>query len=206
MNGFVSSLLITGCFFLQSEIYGQHVDINIVKSMNNNQSLDKTNYCRFSDKSISFINVGAPVAVFAAGLIRHDKKLQKNAAYMMGAFILSATVTRTTKMIIKRKRPYEDYTTITKLSSGGGYSFPSGHTSSAFTTATSLSLYFPKWYVIAPACLWASGAGIARIYQGVHYPSDVLAGAIVGVGSAIISYKAQQWFDKKPKRKAHRIL
>ena len=80
------------------------------------------------------------------------------------------------------------------------YSFPSGHTSSAFCTATSLSLLFPKWYVAVPSYLYAATVGYARMYQGVHYPSDVLVGALVGAGSAWISYKVEKWMDKKHKQ------
>jgi undecaprenyl-diphosphatase len=38
------------------------------------------------------------------------------------------------------------------------------------------------------------------MYQGVHYPSDVLVGALVGAGSAWLSYKVEKWMDKKHKK------
>jgi undecaprenyl-diphosphatase len=114
---------------------------------------------------------------------------------MTGAFVLSSVITQVTKNIVKRERPFDKYSFIVKRSSGGGYSFPSGHTSAAFTTATSLSLLFPKWYVVVPAYLWAGSVGYARMYQGVHYPSDVLAGALVGAGSAWLGWKVQKWMD-----------
>lgn len=78
---------------------------------------------------------------------------------------------------------------------------PSGHTSTAFATATSLSLAYPKWYVVAPSFVWAGAIGYSRMHLGVHYPSDVLAGAIVGSGSAYLTYKANQWINKKRKKK-----
>jgi membrane-associated phospholipid phosphatase len=119
---------------------------------------------------------------------------------MAGAFFLSTAVTLTTKDIVKRDRPFVTYPFIIKRDAGGGYSFPSGHTSAAFTTATSLSLYFPKWYVILPSYLWAASVGYGRLYLGVHYPTDVLAGAVVGAGSAWLSWKVQKWMDKKHKK------
>jgi undecaprenyl-diphosphatase len=67
-------------------------------------------------------------------------------------------------------------------------SFPSGHTSSAFNTATFICLTYPKWYVIAPAALWATSVAYSRMYLGVHYPSDVLAGAVLGAGTAYLTY------------------
>ena len=74
-----------------------------------------------------------------------------------------------------------------------GFSFPSGHTSLTFSVATSLSLSCPKWYVIAPSMLWASSVAFSRLYLGVHYPSDVLTGMVVGVASGIFSH----WLSKR---------
>ena len=66
------------------------------------------------------------------------------------------------------------------------HSFPSGHTSTAFAIATSLSLSAREWYVAVPSLAWASAMGVARVWHGVHYPSDVLVGAGLGAGSAIL--------------------
>jgi undecaprenyl-diphosphatase len=79
-------------------------------------------------------------------------------------------------------RPFESYSDIIKKLDGGGASFPSGRTSAAFATATYLSLEYLKLYVIVPSYSWASSVGYSRMYLGVHYPSDVLGGMIVGVG------------------------
>jgi undecaprenyl-diphosphatase len=74
-----------------------------------------------------------------------------------------------------------------------GKSMPSGHTAFAFTTATSIYLAYPKWYVALPAFTWATAVGYSRMYLGQHYPSDVLMGAIVGGGSACLT----NWLNKK---------
>jgi len=58
-------------------------------------------------------------------------------------------------------------------------SFPSGHTANAFVTAAAVGYYFKKWLI--PAFLTACVAGLARIWLLVHYPSDVVAGAIFGI-------------------------
>ncbi len=59
-------------------------------------------------------------------------------------------------------------------------SFPSGHATLAFSAATSLSLSADLWFVTLPAMTWATAVAWARVRQGVHYPSDVLAGAALG--------------------------
>ena len=177
--------------------FSQNFDINLVKSINHNESTFKDNFLKATAQSVIVFNIAAPAGVLTAGLIKHDKQMQKDAVYMAGGFIVSAIVTQGLKKIIKRDRPFITYPFIIKKDAGGGYSFPSGHTTAAFCTATSLSLLFPKWYVIAPCYLYAATVGYARMYQGVHYPTDILAGAIVGAGSAFLSYKVEKWMNKK---------
>ena len=97
------------------------------------------------------------------------------------------------KRLVNRPRPYvavEGITARDREHQGDEifdpYSFPSGHTSSAFAVATSLSASYPKWYVIVPAMTWASAVGVSRSWLGVHYPSDVLVGAGLGAGTALL--------------------
>ena len=78
----------------------------------------------------------------------------------------------------------------------GSPSFPSGHTATAFALATSLSVKYPKWYVIAPSALWACSVGVSRMNEGVHYPSDVLAGAAIGAGCAVVNIYVNKWLNK----------
>jgi len=122
----------------------------------------------------------------------------KDKALCIGATVITASVIATIlKNTVKRERPFNSYPDIQKETSGGGYSFPSGHTSDAFSLATSVTLAYPKWYVIVPAYAWASAVGYSRMDLGVHYPSDVLMGAVTGAGSAYLCYKAQQWLHKR---------
>lgn len=68
-----------------------------------------------------------------------------------------------------------------------------------FALATSLSLSYPKWYIIVPSYAWAGSVGYSRMDLGVHYPSDVLAGAVIGAGSAWLTY----YINKKLIIKSH---
>ena len=194
---------------LSIHAFSQNWDIDLLTSINEKESSFKNSYCKVISNSVIVFNIAAPLSVFTAGVIKHNKQLKTDAAYMVGGYLVSSIVTQGLKAITQRPRPFITYPYIVKRTEGGGYSFPSGHTSSAFCTATSLSLLFPKWYVIAPCYLYAASVGYARMYQGVHYPTDVIAGAIVGAGSAWLAYSVEKWRAKKntaPKAKAPAAL
>lgn len=174
----------------------QNLDIDLLRKINldRNPALDPT--FKFVTNSVSPIGIGAPLIVTSIGFIQNDKSL-KNKGYYIGATLLtSAVLTTTLKFAIDRDRPFVTYPDIQKLTGAGSPSFPSGHTSEAFATATSLSIAFPKWYVIAPSFLWASAAGYSRMHLGVHYPSDVLVGALIGSGSAWLCHKLNKRYFK----------
>lgn len=187
--------------------FAQNADIDLLKSINKNETSFKNKYLELNASSVTAVSIAVPAGMAIAGFISHDKKLKMDALYSGAAFIASSIVTRATKSIVDRKRPFESYSFIIKRDDeAGGQSFPSGHTSAAFCTATSLSLRYRKWYVIAPAYIFAGSVGWARMYQGVHYPSDVLAGALVGACSAWLGYKAQKWISQKKEQKKKVIL
>lgn len=174
----------------------QNLDIDLLRKINldRNQALDPT--FKFVTNSVSPIGLGAPLIVTSIGFIQKDNTL-KNKGYYIGATLLtSAVLTTTLKFAIDRDRPFVTYPDIQKLTGAGSPSFPSGHTSEAFATATSLSFAFPKWYVIAPSFLWAGAAGYSRMHLGVHYPTDVLVGALIGSGSAWLCHVLNQRYFK----------
>ncbi len=197
-----SFLLIVFTASISVGIRAQSLDYKIIKECNietDMRHLDNT-FRFFSDQNKTFI-VGLPAVLLADGFIKKDKDLIRageNAFISLGA---STFVTWGLKYSIHRHRPFEKYPEVLKLSNGGGSSFPSGHTSAAFAVATSVSMCYHKWYVIAPCYLWASAVGFSRVALGVHYPSDVLAGALVGIGAAYITNKANHWLKKNKNRK-----
>jgi undecaprenyl-diphosphatase len=84
------------------------------------------------------------------------------------------------KEIFQRPRPCIALTNIiTPLGCNGTWSFPSNHAVNNFAAATFYFLLFPKlkWALFIPAALVA----ISRVYLGLHYPSDILGGAIIGI-------------------------
>ncbi len=80
---------------------------------------------------------------------------------------------------------------------GGDYGFVSSHASNSFAVATFISLFFKKrWLTISMFC-WAATVSYSRMYLGVHYPLDVIGGAILGTGIGIVVFYVEQWGYRK---------
>lgn len=196
------AVLFFSIMLLQVKLSAQNFDINTLQSINKNETAFKNTYFNTNADMVTPLSFGIPTGIAIAGFIKHDKKLQKDALYMAGSYIGSALVTYSIKHIVKRERPYQQYPAIIQRAGAeNNASFPSGHTSAAFCTATSVALRYRKWYFVVPSYLFATSVAWARMYQGVHYPSDVFIGAIVGAGSAWLGWKMQKWVKKKHQKK-----
>lgn len=184
-------------FLLSSQLFAQNLDINILKDIqsNRNQSSDHT-FETFS-KATYPISAAIPIGILGVGLIKKDKNLQRQGLAAGAGLVVSLGTSYILKKVVDRPRPFQEYPFIHPAVVETDPSFPSGHTTAAFAAATSLSLTARKWYVTVPAYLWAGTVAYSRLHLGVHYPSDVLAGALIGAGSAWASYKVNKWLQKK---------
>ena len=181
--------LITAC-----QLPAQNWDINTVKKVNGWKIHDLSQGLSHSG---IILPVGIPTALGIYALIEKDQPKLKEAIYIGTSVIEALGITYGMKYTFDRQRPFEKYPDrINPIDMEDSPSFPSGHTAAAFSLATSLSITYPKWYVIAPSAVWACGVGLARINQGVHYPSDVLTGAAIGVGCAFVNVYINRWLNK----------
>ncbi|MFM1775153.1 MAG: hypothetical protein RJA53_763 [Bacteroidota bacterium] len=178
-------------------------ELNTLRRINPNNP-NNTVWNNLSNTS-KYISVGVPVGYFVAGLIHDNKALKQKAAYTAAAILFNTASTTLLKNVVKRERPYNTYTGIFPDKIESDYAFPSGHTSSAFATATSLAIATKKWYVAVPAFAWSASVGYSRIYLGQHYPSDVIMGALVGSSSALICHWATKQLAKRKKIKTLQI-
>lgn len=83
---------------------------------------------------------------------------------------------------------------------GGSYGFASSHASNHFAIALFLSLTFAGWYkkwVTYALFLWAFSIGFAQIYVGVHFPGDVVMGAIIGLFTSFLLYRLTLFASKR---------
>jgi undecaprenyl-diphosphatase len=127
------------------------------------------------------------VVAIAIGLRRHS---------LAGALVLALIVAVVSfaadsasfgvKDIFQRARPFEAHPQIHPLYVVHSSSFPAGHAATAFAGATVLAFVVPRlaWLLY----LIAAVIGFSRVYVGVHYPTDVLGGAVIGVivGAAFV--------------------
>jgi undecaprenyl-diphosphatase len=177
-------------FFLVQVTHAQNWEVDLLKDIN-------TQHPSAAWKTVSGsaypVSVGLPAALWLVSTINKDTTQQLKAYTIGGSVITAAIFTQALKVAVSRQRPYQKYAGIYPNKIEDGRSFPSAHTSLAFATATSLSLQYKKWYITLPAFVWAGSVGYSRMKLGEHYPTDVLAGAAVGAGSAWLS----NWLTKK---------
>ncbi len=122
--------------------------------------------------------------------------------YML-IFLVSVGVSTTASQLLKRgvfegeKRPaafYEDLNEVENLERHSNFSFPSGHTTAAFTFFTLLALSIKTRLVQYFSIMLATSVGVSRIYLGQHFVNDVVAGAILGLFlSTVVFY----YLDRK---------
>lgn len=125
--------------------------------------------------------LGSPTALLiyaAIGIALGNKNIKKIAAVLAIGLLLSAIVTEDVKDLVQRQRPYAGIAPVYLYTNE--YSFPSGHAVATFLTAT-IILAFLGWKWGLAGYLIAVLVGISRVVLNVHYPSDVIAGAALGI-------------------------
>lgn len=101
------------------------------------------------------------------------------------------------KNLFRRTRPYEVIEGLTRIvGKQSDFSFPSGHTAASFAVAVVLLLRAPK-KISVPAMILAVLISLSRLYVGVHYPTDVLGGAVIGTLCAFLAVWIVDAVEKK---------
>ncbi|MBI5756842.1 MAG: phosphatase PAP2 family protein [Nitrospirae bacterium] len=130
-------------------------------------------------------------AFYLGGAFLDNYKAKRVAMDAFAASLISAgMITTALKVVAGRSRPDEDNGTYRFQPFGGDHSFPSGHTTQAFSLASVIAEHYDEWWVDAISYGIAAGVGFARIEQEAHFPSDVVAGAVIGavVGKTLVRY------------------
>ena len=156
---------------------------------------------------VTKIETWIPLFIFLTFLIFHYFKGKQGAivfGFVLLTFFITLFITDTTKEFVARLRPssVDAFSELIRiLQKPTSYSFFSGHASSSFAITTFVVLALrnhTKWIYLT--FLWPILFVLSRIYVGVHYPSDILVGAMVGTVMAILFYtlckKVLKRFDK----------
>ena len=178
----------------------QNFDINLLSKIHADSSSIKDNSFNFLSNTATPFAVISPITIVITGFVNKDEGLKREGYRAASSLALNSAITFGLKYAVNRNRPFVTYPDkLNPKAHVGPFSFPSGHTSTAFSMATSLTLATKKWYVAVPAFAWASGVAYSRMYLGVHYPSDLLGGMIIGIGTSLLTWQIDKWLIKNQK-------
>ena len=168
----------------------------MIESMQGNRSSSSDKFLNGLSQSADYVGIGSPVLTLSVGLISGNKTLKREGIGAGIAILGTYGVGYILKKAVDRPRPFVQYPEFTPAIYKTSGSFPSGSTAIAFTTAANLTMTKPKWYVWVPAYAYASGVAYSRVKLAEHYPTDVLAGAVLGTASSLVSRKLMKWINK----------
>jgi membrane-associated phospholipid phosphatase len=161
-----------------------------------------------SNAAKTFNFIGSPgvliagAATYGIGRIGHFERVADLGLHTTEAIVVSAGVTSIIKGLAGRQRPGvagtndpDDFKLGGGFGKGGNTSFPSGHATAAFATATLVTLETHRWrpsstWYVAPLMFGgATLVGVARLYTNAHWASDVVMGAGIGTLTALKVYR-----------------
>lgn len=168
------NLLLIICFALTSAVRpatADSIDESLYKTIHEDWQSPFMNRLM---NGVSHMGDGEVGIVFCSTLLAFgEQRAHETGKLALVSMLGASAVTASLKFAMNRTRPDGD--SDNRFNS----SFPSGHVSGAFAVASVVGARYKSWRI--PLYVLASGIGIARVYRGRHYPSDVLGGAGVGI-------------------------
>ena len=115
-----------------------------------------------------------------------QRRTRAVALWLAGAVALTSSLVNLIKEIVGRARPCDTlgWCSAIDITSPGGHSFPSGHAAGSFAFAGFVAVRVPRWTLVAG--IYAAIVAWSRCALGVHYPSDVIAGALLGMTIGVV--------------------
>jgi len=172
-------------------------DSSLFRAINQRLELGKVGFVEILDYS-SLPSFGAVSPGFILTGILSENSETVRAGILTGAGqVVALGITVVIKELVRRPRPYQVLpgAKTKHVWSAGGSSFPSGHASQAFAIATTLSLHYHTAAITIPLYLWATAIGYGRIYLGLHYPSDILGGMLIGTAAGFLAWSIRRDLD-----------
>ena len=160
-------------------------------------------------------SIGAGLGLYIVGTLDNQRRMQDLGLHSLEAVVLSTAVSSSIKLLAGRSRPYLDVDNPHSFQFGRGFSgddyqsFPSGHTTAAFAFASTVSretqMWWPRsrWYIGTVMYGGATLVGLSRMYNNLHWASDVLGGAAIGT---LLGLKVVKYTHSHPDNAIDRVL
>jgi membrane-associated phospholipid phosphatase len=183
-----SLVYVSFLFFALSRFFKalQEIDLSVLEAINHNGIRSLDHFFIFITSIATVVTYAVPVILLLYSIIKKRFLLQRKSVMLISSLIVTSAVIDSLKHIVDRTRPFITDPSIHNLVTVSTSSFPSGHTGEVFALATVMTLFFgkQKWIVLI-TWLWAFLVAYTRMVLGVHYPSDVMASMIIGIGIGI---------------------
>lgn len=153
--------------------------------------LNKNLKCKVMDRLmpiLTYLGSTPFVAAFCSFALLFFGRARDSFGFKVSAaVVVSGSLSQILKRTVNRIRPFLILNNLNIKKIGiDDYSFPSGHTCAAFTLAVMILMFSPMWGIFA--LILALGVGVSRIYLGVHFPTDVMAGMMLGTLVSVSTY------------------
>lgn len=158
-----------------------------------------------ADDVIEFIATGLIYVVFAAASVVCGYALYRGrirplilvATTLAAAFAAATVVSHLSHQL----RPFQTHHVVQLIAHDNGVSMPSDHATAAFTLAAAIGIFLHRgWGTILAAA--ALAIGIARVWAGVHYPGDILAGLVIAIVATAATWLAGGLLDRSEHQRA----
>jgi undecaprenyl-diphosphatase len=168
-------------------------------------------HCPFMDEVMWYVSArntwfGLYALIIVFFVLKRKKHVYITLIAVALMIVLSDQISDLIKDTVKRFRPTHDpqlshlvHTVRNYL--GGDYGFVSSHAANSFAVAGFTSFFFSKRWVTISLFCWAALVSYSRMYLGVHYPVDILGGALIGMGIGfLLGYAELAVYNKMVKR------
>lgn len=139
-------------------------------------------------EGLSYSATAGIIWLVLGALIMWSGRRADGASMMLSVVLALCICDLVLKPIVDRDRPFDELDLDVLMSIPTTSSFPSGHTASAFAGAVSLLMIDRRWGIAALA--YAALVALSRVYVCAHWPTDVMAGAVLGAAMAAIVFYA----------------